>query len=101
MNSYFITVDGKYYAGESENTEQSDYGGDGWNVNSHNRRNKLSFANNEHEANIIEGSIHLKSHIGRILSRIKDGTLEANEITIKLVYNKLPNEDTMIMEYHP
>jgi hypothetical protein len=85
MNNYQIIVNGKYYAGESTESEQSDYGGNGWHVNNHGSRNKLLFTDNESTTNIIEGRRNLRSHIDRIMSRIDDGTLKADEIIIKLI----------------
>lgn len=78
-----IFIDGEPYRGEDyDATEPADYGGEGWHVANHGKRNLLLIGGGEPK--VIIGSINLKSHLDRILARVRDGSIEAGEITIKL-----------------
>lgn len=80
MNNYFIYINGAGYGGEDpEKTYPCDYGGSGFHTSNHSRKNVLIFGN---EAKVIEGNICLRSHLDKILDRMREGRIIVNQIII-------------------
>ncbi len=69
---YVIFIDKKPYLGELDETEKSNYGGEGWNVQNKIERNKLGVGVEGQSPKIIYGWRCLKSEIERIVTRISD-----------------------------
>ena len=84
MNHYQIRIDGLAYCGEDiDNTTRADYGGDGWHVKNNEQISALLIGGES--PTIIDGNINLKSHIDRIIRRIKLGHINPKKIEIDLV----------------
>lgn len=80
MKNYFIYIDGRGYQGEDpEQTCPCDYGTTGFHSENYNYKNILIFGD---RARAIEGNINLKSHVDKILSKIRDGKIKAKQIII-------------------
>lgn len=94
MKNYFIYVDGQGYQGEdTEHTYPCDYGGEGWHVSNHYEKNMLLFGD---PAKAIGGETNLKSHLDRILSRMRDGSLDAEQIVINCQTDTDNSQDKQI-----
>lgn len=77
-----IFIDGLPYLGETDETEQADYGGGGWHVANHYTRNVLGIGKKHDQPKVIVGYTCLKSEIDRIITRLRDGSIVAHEIKI-------------------
>lgn len=82
--SYTIRIDGAPYLGESEETERSDYGGEGWHIQNKIERNKLILGDWTEKPKEIIGARNLRSHIDRIITRINEGSILASKIEIEV-----------------
>jgi hypothetical protein len=74
------------YMGETEVTEQTDYGGGGFHVSNHETRNVIAFGEwPVDSAYEIGGLINLKSHIERIMKRLREGQFDdIDQIVIEI-----------------
>ena len=82
LDSYTIWIDGKPYGGESDVVDAAPAGGDGgWNGFSPETRSGLRIGNCD--PYVAEGVRNLSSHVHRVLTRIREQRLAADEITIR------------------
>ena len=85
MASYTITVDDQGYCGESpdetDGTQNTGLGNNFHNYSSGERSTLLW----GHTPMVIETAINLKSHLDRIMDRVRYNRLEPTEITIRRV----------------
>ena len=82
---YTIHVDGMAYSGIDYDAEDSAQGvGLGTSFHNYNSggRDVLYWGGQPY---VIESNINLKSHLDRILARMRDGTLDATEIVIRRI----------------
>ena len=82
-----IFVDGMGYLGESEDTYDTNCGGEGWHIANHNQLNVLEFAAGKAGIKIV-GIRNLLSHLEKILKRVKDGEIKPEEIHITIDSNR-------------
>lgn len=85
MKTWTIHIDGKPYGGESpatENAHSSATGG--WSGRQPATRSAVLIGGGP--AKIISGKTNLKSEMDRILSRIAEGSIDPEEITIRKAY---------------
>lgn len=75
-----ISVNGMWYQGESNDTYDTNVGGEGWHVPNHHELNELAFG--DAPGKQLIGMRNLKSHIERVMRRINDGQLRATEVRI-------------------
>lgn len=82
VHDYSIWIDRAAYCGESDAAEAAPAaGGQWWLQRPIMTRNALAIGGDA--PLVIAGSINLRSHMERILSRHRDGTLSFEEITIR------------------
>jgi len=74
------------YMGELEETENADYGSNGFHSANHNSRNVIKFGKWAFDSPYqIDGVINLKSHIERIIQRLREGCFDdIDEIRIRI-----------------
>jgi hypothetical protein len=77
-----IKLNGKYYAGQSEETEKINIGPGGWYSQNKQEVNKLIFTEDSNKAKEAYGLTNLKSELNRIFDRIDDGLIELEKIEI-------------------
>ena len=72
------------YLGETEETVSSNLGGDGWNVANHGKISVLGFGEPDDEPYEISGDMNFKSHIDRIIRRIRGGYINPMAIVVNI-----------------
>ena len=77
-----IKVNGKYYAGESTETEKVNIGAGGRYSYSKGEVNKLLFTDDPEEAKELWGVIGIKSELARIFDRVEDDLIKLESIEI-------------------
>lgn len=90
MISCLIQVNGRYYAGESDEAYPANVGGKGWHVANHGSLNRLNFVDDSGSALRVIGKRNLSSHLDRILRRVGDGKIDAREIVIQIEKGENP-----------
>lgn len=85
MKEWTIWLDGQAYRGESPTTEPAlATATGGWSGRQPATRNAVMIGGGP--AKIIAGKTNLKSEMDRILSRIAEGSIDPQEITIRKAY---------------
>ena len=77
-----IKLNGKYYAGESDETEKVNIGAGGWYSHNKGEVNKLLFTDDPEEAKELWGVIGIKSELARIFDRVEDDLIKLGSIEI-------------------
>lgn len=77
-----MKVNDLYYAGESDECYKSDFSGIGWYDYKDKQLAVLKFVDRFEDALIIEGNINLKSHLDRVLQRVRDKVISLKNIEI-------------------
>lgn len=82
MLEVIIAVDGQYYTGEKEeNYKSQSKGVHGWDYGN-SEASVLGFSPKIEDAHRISGAINVKSHIDRVMMRIRDENLSFERIEI-------------------